>query len=399
MPDIIDATGLTVQTAAEITANLVAGLQTIYGVDINVDQNSPDGQWVGILTQMGVDIRELAVAVNAGFDPDQAVGAILDQRVTINNIQRIGGTYTVQPIDITVNTTVALQGLDGNFSDPNGTGYTVQDSAGNQFILSASVTLTAGTSTQDFRAQQIGQVNVPIDTITNPVTIIPGVVSVNNSSAAISVGQNQETDGQLRLRRQKSIALASNGYLNGLLGTVLALPGVTEAVLYENATGTTDANGIPGHSIWLVVAGGATSDIANALYGKKSAGSGMKGAITFDITTASGALFVAKWDNPSPEPLYIKFTIKTTVTGFSFDQTAIKTTMANNLAYGIGAFADTSEPTLQAVLAIAAQGGGGVPVLMQISNDGSSWTDYLTPTDVGTQFTVAIANIDITVVP
>lgn len=397
MPDIVDATGLTVETAAEITAALKTGLQGIYGPDINLDQNSPDGQLVGLITQQAVDIRNLAVGVNAGFDPDQALGATLDQRVTINNIQRAGGTYTIQPIDIVVSATVTLEGLDSNFSDPNGTGYTVQDGSGNKFILVTSATLTAGTHAVDFRAQQIGDVGVPVNTITVPVTIVLGVTSVNNSSAAVTIGQNQETDAQLRTRREKSAALATTGYLNGLLGTVLNLAGVTEASLYENDGNSTDDNGIPPHCIWLIVAGGSSSDIGNALYEKKSYGCDMRGSQSFDITTASGTNFTAKWDQPTAENLYIDFTIQTTVSGYSFDTTSIKNYLVNNLKYAIGAYAETSAITTAAIVAIAAQGGGGVAVLMRISVDGSSWTDYLTTTNLNYQWTLDASRISIAV--
>lgn len=398
MPDVLDADGLQVKTAAEITADLTTGLQNIYGPDINVDQNSPDGQMVGIITQAAVDIRELAVEVNAGFDPDQAIGIVLDQRVVFNSITRIGGTYTTQPVDITVNTTVFLQGLDANFNDPNGTGFTVQDNAGNQFILIDSVTITAGLHSLNFRAQTIGNVQVPIDTITNPVTIVLGVTAINNSSAATTVGQNEETDAQLRTRRQKSVALSSNGYLNGLLGTVLALPGVTEAALYENVGDTTDGNGIPAHGIWLIVAGGANTDIGNAIYTKKSYGSNMKGSVTVNIITANNTLFIAKFDRPTAANLYIKFDIKRTVPDFDFDLVSIKDYMALNLTYIIGAFADTSEVTEMAINAIANQGGGGVPINVQISSDGVTWVDYLAAPTLDAQWTLDASRITPTVV-
>lgn len=399
MPDVLDATGLTVETATEITAALVAGFQIIYGSDINVAQNSRDGQIIGILTQMGVDLRELLVGINNSFDPDQAVGIILDQRVTLNNIRRAGGTYTAQPIDIITSATVFLQGLDANFNNPNGTGYTVQDDSGNLFILVDSVTLTSGTHTGlTFRAKQIGDVDVPINTITSPVTIVAGVVSVNNSSAAISIGQDQETDAQLRTRRQQSVANSSAGYLNGLLGIVLGLTGVVSAVLYENVTDSVDGNGIPAHGIWLIVEGGANSDIANAIYTKKSYGANRKGSVSINITTASGAVFVAKFDRPTAVNLYIQFTLKTTVLGFSFDTTAIQNYIAENLAYAVGQFAETSLVTDAAQAGIAAQGGGGVPVLVQISNDGSSWTDFLAAPTLASQWTLDPTRVLITVI-
>lgn len=396
MPDSIGIDGLTVETATEITAALDAGFEGIYGADINVDSNSPDGQMIGILTQIATDLRELLVSVNNNFDPDESIGVLLDQRMAINNIQRKGGTYTIQPISIIVNATVTLSGLDSNFNDPLGTGYTVQDGSGNQFILSSTTTLTAGTTICDFRAQSVGAIEVPIDTITNPVTIIPGVISVNNPNSAITVGVNQESDPAARIRRAASTANATSGNSTGLKGNLLALPGVTEAEVYQNRGGTTDANGTPGHTIWVVVAGGANSDITQLIYKTISDGAEMRGAQSFTIITPSGAPFTAQWDNPTPESLFIRFTIQQTVAGFDFSIPAIKSNLAAALNYGIGQFAETSSITAFAVDAINSQGGGGVPLLMQISLDNATWTDYLVPSSPAAEFTVAAANITIT---
>lgn len=396
MVSSITASGLQVDTLASITASLVSGYQGIYGADINVDQNSPDGQTIGIFSQEVVDNLELLVAINNGFDPDQAVGAILDQRCAINNIQRQGGSYTVQPIDITVSTTVTLQGLDSNYNSPTASAYTVQDSSGNQFLLAATTTLTAGTHTVDFRAQQIGNISVPIDTITVPVTIVPGVTSVNNSSAQVSIGQNQETDAQLRTRRAQSVGNATTGFLNGLQAALAALPGVTEAVVYNNPSGNV-VNGMMRHSIWAVVAGGAPSDIANAIYQRISAGCNMNGAQTYNITTPAGALFLVQWDNPAPVPLFIQFNIQRTVPGFEFSTSSIASALASNLNYSIGQFAETSSITAAAVAAIAAAGGGGVPVDVKISTDNATWVDYLAAPTLNSEFTVGSGDISISV--
>jgi len=395
MTNTIDASGLTVDTATDISANLIAQLQTIYGSDINVASNSPDGQLVGIQSQIIADLLEFLASINAGFNPDSAVGAILDQRVAINNIARQGGTYTVQPIDIVTSQTVTLQGLDANYTSPTATAYTVQDNLGNQFYLIDTVTLTAGSDTLNFRAARIGNVNVTVGTITSQGTIVNGVSSVNNSLAAITVGQNQETDAQLRTRRQQSVSIASNGHLNGLLATVKAISGVTEAVLFENITNDVDANGTPPHCVWLIILGGSSSDIANALYGRLSAGCNMRGSQSFNVENPDGTTFIAKWDNPTPVPLYIDFTIKTTQTGFVFSYSQIKQYIVDNLSYGIGAYADTSEITSVAIAAIAAQGGGGVPINMRVSTDGTTWATYLDAPTLASQWNLSTTRITI----
>ena len=398
MPDVFDATGLTVMTATEITTALVTGLQGIYGADIQTEQNSPDGQFIGIVTQMAVDIRELLVSINNGFDPDQALGAILDQRVTLNNIKRYGGTYTLQPIDVTVSKTVTLAGLDANAGSPTGTGYTIQDENGNEFILLDTTTLTAGTTSLSFRAAQLGTINLPLNTITEFVTVINGVTSVNNSSAPTAVGAVQELDPQLHTRRKSSVGISSQGYLNGLEGALGQLTGVVDAVAYENYTDSVDANGIPAHGIWVIGEGGANTDIAQTIYKKKDPGANMKGSVDITVTKPDGSPFVVSFDRPTAVPLYIRFTIKTTTTGFVFNTTSIKAAMAASLSYEIGAFAETSSITDAATAGIVAQGGGGVAVLVQISNDNATWTDFLSAATLASQWTVATADITITVI-
>lgn len=394
--DQITSTGLTTKALADIIADLVVGFQGIYGSDINVEQNSPDGQNINIFAQAGIDMRELATFVYNSFNPDRAAGVVLDERCIINNIVREAGSYTIQPVDIVVGQTCTLQGLDGDFDNVDGTGFTVQDDAGNQFILVDSVTLTPGTYSKNFRAANLGAIETIVGTITNPVTIVLGVTSVNNSSAALSVGQNEETDSELRIRRANSVAIGAQGYLNGILGAVLGVTGVTDARLYENVGDTTDGNGQPPHSMWLIVEGGANTDIANVIYNKISTGANMYGAVSIPITQPSGLIFYALFDRPAPINLYIQFNIHKT-TGTSFDTTGIKNYMQANLLYGISDFAETSSITAVAAAAIAATSGGGVPIDLQISSNGTTWVDYLTVPNLADQWVVDPSRITITV--
>lgn len=396
MVDILNQNGLTVKTASEIRSELETALRNIYGNDINLDQNSPDGQMVGIYTQFAIDLRELITSVYNSFDPDRAIGRLLDERVVINNIVRKGGTYTITPVSVTVDRTVTLQGLDANFNDINGVGFTVQDNAGNQFILIDTDTITAGTHSLSFRAKDIGEVNVTVGTITNTVTKVLGVINVNNPSAPTTIGQNEESDAQLRFRRQQSVALSSAGYANGLLGNVLNLDGVIDGKLYENVTNAIDADGIPAHGIWLIVEGGANSEIADEIFRRKSVGSDMKGNVEVEIETESGAIFTAKFDRPVAEDLYIRFDIQPIIASPSFNDAGIKADIVENLKYGIGEFAETSEITTIARQAITDNGGGGVAINVEISDDGITWVDYLPAPTKDAQWTLDVSRITIT---
>lgn len=393
MSDNFDSNGLQVATRTELLEALIQAFQTIYGADANLDQSSPDGQLLNIFAQGGVDIRELLMQIYNSFDPDNCSGRILDERCAINNIFRKGGTFTTVPIDITTNRTVTLQGLDENYNDVNATGYTIQDSAGNQFVLVSTQTLQAGTTRVLFRSKDIGSVQTTLNTITIPVTIVLGVVSVNNPVDATE-GKNEESDYDLKVRRRQSVSIGSSGYLNGLLATVLQLDGVTDAALYENFTGEVDANGTPAHCMWLVVEGGSDADIADAIYRKKSYGCNMRGNITYTITTVSAQQFVAKWDEPTEQELYLKFDIIPTSSTVQFDLDAIKSYITSNESFRIGQGAETSSLTTLAQQAIDSNGGLGYATQVLISTDQTNWVEYVAPV-VATK--LALAGITITV--
>jgi len=398
MANEITSTGLTIESLNTILQNLEDGLKLIYGNDINVNSNSPDGQLINLIAQTKIDLLELIQQIYNSFDPDKAIGRVLDERVAINNIQRKAGTYTFQEVEITTDRALNLDGLDDEANDPDGVGYTVADDEGNEFVLlDSQIIASAGTYAFTFRAKNLGKVETLPNTITNPVDIILGITNINNPSVATSIGEDEETDVELRLRREKSIALASLGYLDGLLGALLNISDVSDAVVFENITDTTDSDGIPAHSIWAIIEGGANTDIAEVLYTKKSYGSGMKGTVLVEITGENGLVFPARFDRPSPKDLYIRFDLKPT-TGSSFDLDAIKDYIVDNLKYTIGQSSETSEITCVARDGINFEGGGGVPINVEISDNGSTWVDFLNVSTKDEKWVVDKTKITITVI-
>lgn len=379
MADSFTPNGLTVSTLNELVNQLENDFKTIYGNDINVGQNSPDGQLINIFAQGGTDCRELISQLYTSFDPDMASGRILDQRCAINNVFRKGGTFTEVDITIVTDRTVSLSGVDENYNDPDAVGYTIQDDSGNEFVLANSQTLTSGTNTGiRFRAKEIGAVETIANTITIPVTVVLGVISVNNPTKG-ATGVNEETDAQLKIRRRQSLSIGSTGYLNGLQASLSQLEGVSGAKVYENYTNSTDADGIPAHCIWCVVDGGSSADIADTIFRKRSAGCDMYGSLSYTIITPSGRNFVAKWSNSTPQTLYIKFNIQKTLASATFDTTKIADYVSEHLSFGIGEGANTSDITAIAQEAIDANGGNGVAVGVLISEDNSTWVEYVAP--------------------
>ena len=331
----VDSSGITVQDYASILTDLIASFQAIYGTDINVNSNSPDGQMIGIFAQAKSDLLETIVQVYNSFSPERATGRSLDQRVAYNGIIRQAATYTRVPITVTTDRVLTLLGLDTSASP-----FTVSDLSGNSFQLETTTTTAIGANILTFQSAVAGATQTTIGTITTISTITLGVLSVNNPSSNTQDGVDEETDVQLRMRRQAAVSIPSVGFIDGLTGLLKSTDGVTDAIVFENTTNTTDSYGIPGHSIWAVVDGGTDADVAQAIYTKRNAGCGMLGNEYVDIVQTDTHKARIHFDRPLDNKLYIKMTLGSIDSTHTPDTTYIAAQLLATLDYGIYDTAD-----------------------------------------------------------
>lgn len=393
MSDVLDETGLTLKTLPEIKADLEAGYRSVYGDDINLDSDSPDGQAIGIQAQEGADLREVLRDIYSAQDPDQAAGISLDRVCAYNGVKRKGGTFTVTPVSITVDRTVSLKGLDSAEADidvPAGV-YQVKDNAGTQFALVDSVTIAAGTHSLAFRAVLLGAVNVTPNTITAAVNAIAGVTAINNPAVVTTQGVDEESDAALRIRRERSVAGSSQGYTDSIEAAVLEVAGVTACICEENTTSVTDSRGIPAHSIWVIVKGGADADIAEAIYATRSAGSGMYGDEVVTVTRPNGRTIDISFDRAGTEDLYARFSI-VVIGGGTIDTDNLKSLIVGGVTYDIGE--DASGDRITCFLKTLNQ--KYQVTGMQLSADGMAWSEVVSLGSIQNQFELSTARITIT---
>lgn len=397
----VTSNGLEVMTYDDILSYLQNSLNQIYATDgetINFDSETPDGQATNILAQLGTDVRELAQGVYNSFDPDKCSGSVQDSRYALNYLFRNGGTFTVQNIDVTVNQTVSLTGLDGSYNDLNAASYTVSDDTGALWYLIDSTTITAGTHSLPFRSQNYGSFQPAIGTITNQVTKVLGVTGVINSVAPTTLGEEQETDVQFMLRRNRSTAVRGQNNLDAMLGQILDLEGVTDATVFVNIPGAASYNSsLPDYAVWVIVEGGANSDIADVIY-SNSTGLPTYGSIEVDVPAVSGQIFNTKFDRANPVPLYIQFDFKLTVEQDATNTEGIIEYIVENLTYALDENAETSKITEIASQAILANGGGGYALHVEISTDGTTWTDYIPSASIQNKFVVDSTRISVNVI-
>lgn len=393
MGDSFDGSGLTIATLTELREEIEASMVSIFGDDINTDPNTQDGQFINIMAQVGRDLREIIAQVNSGFDPDQAVGRVLDQRVAINGITRKSGTFTEVPVEVTVSKALSLVGLDdySDEIDPDISNlYTVKDDAGTKFYLMDSYSFTAaGTESLIFRAADLGDVEVNANTITTPETIIAGVTDINNPSGATALGVDEETDTSLRSRRIAATAIQAIANRNGLQSALEALDEVTIALVKENDTDTTDADGVPPYSIWCVVQGGNDVEIAEVIAAKKTHGCGMKGDEDITLQYLDGRSFHIYFDRPTTQDLYVRFEIE--LLNGTVDEDYIKESIVDGITWDVGADAYSSKITCF----IQDLDEDYIIQSMEISTDNTNWYEVVSPDTVQDVFTMSTDRIEI----
>ena len=107
----VDSTGLVLQTLADIVTELETGFKNIYGVDINIDANSPDGQMINLFAQAKIDLLDCIASVYNSFSPTNCSGVVLDQRCALNGLYRNDGIKTTLYMTVVTNRIVNLVGV------------------------------------------------------------------------------------------------------------------------------------------------------------------------------------------------------------------------------------------------------------------------------------------------
>ena len=293
----VDASGIHAPSYGTILNYLIGRYQSIYGADVYLGNDSQDGQLLGVFALAISDANSATIATYNAYSPATAQGAGLSSMVKINGIRRL----------IPSNSNVDLT-LIGQADIPIINGVAV-DVNNNQWLLPSPVTIpNSGTIIVTAIAAEAGAIAAAPGTIQVIGTPTYGWQSVNNVGYA-NIGAPVEIDGALRQRQSVSTMLPSNAVLDGIVGAILNLIGVTRAKPYENQTSVPDFNGVPGHSIAIVVDGGSAQAIGDVILLKKTPGTG-----TYGTTSVTSYDFyqnpnIINFFRPSVVPIRVVITI------------------------------------------------------------------------------------------
>lgn len=291
----------------------------IYGEDVYLEADSQDGQWLSILALAMFDTMQVASAVYNSFSPLTAQSDALTRNVKINGIRRLSPSFSTVDVKII--------GQAGSII----TNGQVEDTIGQKWNLPTVVTIPVGGEiTVTATAVQIGAVSAAANTITKIATPTIGWQSVINLAAAAE-GDPVESDAQLRRRQTNSTMIPSQTVMEGIIGAVASLEGVSRYRGYENDTTTTNADGIPRNSISLIVEGGDSTQIADAIANKKPAGTGTYGTTSVTVYDQYDVANTIKFYRPTTATISVEISLTARTGYLSTTATLIKSAIAQYL--------------------------------------------------------------------
>lgn len=278
----ITAAGCIRPTFDDCLAYVQGSYRAIYGQDIYLGADSQDGQFLVFLANAIHDANGETLAAYNSFSPSTAQGTGLDRNVKLNGIRRKRATYSTAPFLLVGQAGILI--TNGVITDP----------AGNKWALPPTVLISdLGQIVVTATCQTLGAVSLSagaVDTANGKggiANITRGWQSARNTADA-SVGQAVETDSALRQRQAVSTALPSLRLIDGLKGALSAVSGVNRLEVFNNANGYRDANGIPGHTIAVVVDGGDAATLAQVIELKKGPGVSTYGNTLQTVAPTSG---------------------------------------------------------------------------------------------------------------
>lgn len=369
----VTATGFVMKPFAQCLAEVTAAFQSIFGNTINMDPSQPFGQWAGIQANREFLLWQLAQACYTARDPDGAMGQGLIELCAItgtipfvpspSTVTAIltGTSGTVVPSGTVFATAAGVQfastvpmtiggtppawapttlyaaraivtnggniyitllgGTSGSSGGPTGTapGVAVVDGGVSDWYYLGTGT---GLAAINSASVTLGPQNCNLFTLN---VIVTPVVGLNNVTNAVVQANGLALESDTALRTRRLVELYSHGSSNvaAITAALSALTTTTGAKLltsqacYANDGDTTDAFGLPPHSIQAVVSypgspvSATDQTVAQTIYTKKAGGIQTKGAQTQSVLdTASGVSYNINFDYPSTTSCVVAISLR-----------------------------------------------------------------------------------------
>lgn len=241
--------GIYVADFQQIKASVTKRFKEIYGEDIDLATTSADGIYVQTLCLIINNILQSFKQFYSQLDVDTASGIFLDSLCALSNVVRQPESYSTAKVKLTYN---------GN--EPYTTNeISLLDKNGNIWKYSSNESIT-------FEPDNLSMILVFTCTIPGPVRADKGWIDKlveNNVEMSIEqqedadIGEYQESDDELKRRRNSSLSSTGMTLLDTLAGSLLQLPAIEDVLIYNNDSNSVvksqDNTSIGIHDTYIVI--------------------------------------------------------------------------------------------------------------------------------------------------
>ena len=291
----------------DILSGVQEDINTAFGGGVNPSLQTPQGQLAqsetALIGQKNNEIAYIANQVNPAF----ASGIWQDAIGYIYFITRIPGAGTVVQATCTgaVGTVIPA-------------GAVAQDTSGYLYSSVSAATIPAsGFVTIEFQNETQGPIACNIGALSNIYTAIAGWDTITNTTAG-ALGNYVESRADFEARRAASVAGNAVNSLQSIYGAVASLANVIGVLVVDNPSNGTVNYGptsypLAPHSVCVSVAGGTSSDIAQAIWGKKPPGCNYNGntsVTVYDNNYSTPVPYTVTYLTPTSVPVYFNVNIK-----------------------------------------------------------------------------------------
>lgn len=252
--------GLVVADFVQIKNAIINRYKAAYGENIDLSTATADGVFVNDLALIMNNMLKTIETLYANLNVNYASGYALDMLCALSNIKRKQFSKSIANLQITnLSNDTTMLPANMEFFDKAGTQWTATNidiiELGPNGSENDNVTLTVICSNW-------GPVQAPANYITSAIDATLNI-SIEQRQPAI-VGENEETDNELRERRAQSNGAVGVTVLESLLGSLLEISAIKDTKIYDNyfSVATDDINNpiktkdgtvIEPHSIYVLL--------------------------------------------------------------------------------------------------------------------------------------------------
>jgi uncharacterized phage protein gp47/JayE len=319
----LTSTGITIKSVDEIIADMVADQIANIDANLNTESDSILGQLNGIYAAALAELWELLEQVYQAAYPDTASGQSLSYIAALTGAIRRPATKSTILVHLEGTVSTSVPAGTQAYPDQNGAGPADPDSMYETTAVAViaeegatdyvEVTMEAVTPGSYANATLAGDVELVIST---PVAGLDAITIQADSAD----GDDEETDSELRKRREQSLALAGASTVEAIRAEMLQVTGVDRCTVFENPTGTTDALGLPPKSIEVLVDSDNAPDydnqeLADEILLRKPAGTQTYGSISETADDSAGNTYTVYWSEPTTVPAYVELDLTAATDG------------------------------------------------------------------------------------